>query len=617
MSDSGFEGTGGLGPGGTRDSTDQPFDGVAQKKVIYQLVVRLFGNTHEARVQDGTLEQNGVGRFADVNEAAIAEIKALGCTDVWLTGVLRQATMTDYSSIGLPPDDPDVVKGRAGSFFAVRDYFDVCPDYAVDPADRMAEFEALVARLHAAGLRVLIDLVPNHVARGYGSVVRPELDFGAHDDPSVFFSPQNDFFYLPGGEPLTLCRPSGWRPTGVAFDGRFAREDGGPGRTPRVTGNNVRSARPSATDWYETVKLNYGFNFAEPSASSYHPPPSTWKKVDAILAYWQDKGVDGFRVDFAHWVPPEAWSTILTAAKARRPETWFVAEAYEDLERLLEAGFDAVYFDELTDALKGLYIGASTLESVDVLLRSIDDPVRGRYLTYLENHDERRIASPIVRDRGPDATGLGSTQAGRQLLPLLYLYSNGPVLLLNGQEVGEPGAGAEGFGGDDGRTTIFDYWSMPAFVGWVSGHAYDGAGLTAPQRALRAYHGDLLRLLQAPEVRGNRIWGLRYLNDPRVHPGANAAIFPFARFARGGGSLLVVVANFAVGTPSSGAIRLPADLLDAAGLPSGDVSISLVFDDGGTVSQSLGAYERASLGSAGFQVEVPNQSARVYRVGGR
>jgi glycosidase len=384
-----------------------------------------------------------------------------------------------------------------------------------------------------------------------------------------------------------------------------------------VTGNNVRSARPSATDWYETVKLNYGFNFAEPSASSYHPPPSTWKKVDAILAYWQDKGVDGFRVDFAHWVPPEAWSTILTAAKARRPETWFVAEAYEDLERLLEAGFDAVYFDELTDALKGLYIGASTLESVDVLLRSIDDPVRGRYLTYLENHDERRIASPIVRDRGPDATGLGSTQAGRQLLPLLYLYSNGPVLLLNGQEVGEPGAGAEGFGGDDGRTTIFDYWSMPAFVGWVSGHAYDGAGLTAPQRALRAYHGDLLRLLQAPEVRGNRIWGLRYLNDPRVHPGANAAIFPFARFARGGGSLLVVVANFAVGTPSSGAIRLPADLLDAAGLPSGDVSISLVFDDGGTVSQSLGAYERASLGSAGFQVEVPNQSARVYRVGGR
>jgi glycosidase len=612
MQSSGVGGRGGAALDGDAEARAQLFDGVAQKKVIYQLVVRLFGNTNEARVPDGTLAQNGVGRFVDVNDAAIAGIKALGVTDVWLTGVLRQATMTDYADIGLPADDPDVVKGRAGSFFAVRDYYDVCPDYAVDPANRMAEFEALVGRLHAAGLRVLIDLVPNHVARGYGSVVRPELDFGAGDDASVFFSPQNDFFYLAAGEPLVLSRPPGWSPPGVEFDGRFGREDGGPGRVARVTGNNVVSARPAATDWYETVKLNYGFQFAEPAASSYHPAPRTWQKVDDILAYWQRKGVDGFRVDFAHWVPTEAWRTILASAKSRDPGTWFVAEAYENLGGLLEAGFDAVYFDPATDALKGLYIGASTLDAVDRLLRSLDDDVRGRYLTYLENHDERRIASPIVHGHGPDAAGLGSTQAGRQLAPLLFLYSNGPVLLLNGQEVGESGAGAEGFGGDDGRTTIYDYWSMPAFVGWVNGHAYDGAGLTASQQALRTYYADLLQLLQAPEVRGNRIWALRYLDGAR-----SPELFSFARFASGGGSLLVVVANFAVGRASAGRVRLPVELLDAAGLPAGDVRVSLELDDGGTVSEPLGTFARASLSSSGFPVEVANQSARVYRVGGR
>jgi glycosidase len=611
----GASGVGGDGVGG---QGGQSFDGVEQKKVIYQLVVRVFGNTNETRLPDGTLEENGSGKFEDINDAAIAEIKALGFTDIWLTGVLRQATMTDHSAIGLPPDDPDVVKGRAGSFYAVRDYYDVCPDYAADPEQRMAEFEALVARIHAAGLRVLIDFVPNHVARGYGSVVKPEMDFGANDDKSVFFSPQNNFFYLsdPVGQNLNLAKPPAWNPPGVTFDGLFGPEDGGPGRVPRATGNNVTSATPSATDWYETVKLNYGFNFADPNTSSYSPTPDTWNKVDDILAYWQDKGVDGFRVDFAHYVPTEAWSTILANAKTRKPDTWFVAEAYENLTGLLGAGFDAVYLDSATDAMKSLYIGASSLDSIDGLLGSIDDPVRGMYLTYLENHDERRIASPIVPGNNPDATGLGSTQAGRQMAPLLYLYSNGPVLMLNGQEVGEPGAGAEGFGGEDGRTTIFDYWSMPAFVGWVNDHAYDGAGLTDPQKALRAYYADLLGLLQAPEVRGNRYWGLRYLNNPGANGDANGNLFPFARFSRGGGSLLVVVANFAPGQASSGPIRLPVELLDDAGVPSGEVPITLVFDDGGAVNESLGTFDRAALSSSGFPVEVPDQSARVFRIGG-
>lgn len=609
-------------PGLDAPSADAPDGGVeaTPRPVIYQLVVRLFGNTDETRARDGTIAENGVGRFSDVDETALAALRGLGATHVWLTGVLRQATLTDWSGVdpALAADDADIVKGRAGSFYAVRDYYDVCPDYAVDPANRMAEFEALVTRIHAAGLRVLIDLVPNHVARGYGSVVKPEMDFGASDDKSVFFSPKNNFFYLPSpaGQSLKLAKPPGWNPPGVTFDGLFGPEDGGPGRVPRATGNNVTSPSPSANDWYETVKLNYGFDFADPTKSVYDPVPDTWNKIDDILAYWQGKGVDGFRVDFAHYVPNEAWGYLLAKAKSRDAKTWFVAEAYENLPGLLAAGFDAVYLDAATDALKGLYIGASSLDGVDGLLGSLDDGVRGRYLTYLENHDERRVASPIVPGTNPDATGLGSTQAGRQMAPLLYLYSNGPVLMLNGQEVGEPGAGVEGFGGEDGRTSIFDYGSMPAFVGWVNGHAYDGAGLTAEQKSLRAYYGDLLALLQAPEVRGERYWGLRYLNKPGMHDEANGNLFPFARFATGGGSLLVVVANFAPGQASSGVLRLPVELLDAAGVGAGQVPVSLVFDDAGAVSVPIGSFERAKLSSSGFSVQVPNQSARVYRVGG-
>jgi neopullulanase len=197
------------------------------KPVIYQLVVRYFGNVNGTNRPDGTIEENGCGKFADINDAALRGIKELGSTHIWLTGVLRQATLTDYSSIGLPADDPDVVKGRAGSFYAIRDYFDVCPDYAARPAQRMAEFEELLQRIHAAGLEVLIDFVPNHVARGYHSIVRPELNFGRADDQGRFFARDNHFFYLhrPAGQKLRLEKPPHWNPPGVTFDGLYEQED--------------------------------------------------------------------------------------------------------------------------------------------------------------------------------------------------------------------------------------------------------------------------------------------------------------------------------------------------------------------------------------------------------
>lgn len=609
----GLAGQGGSGTGaGAGEGGMAPHDGVETKPVIYQLAVRTFSNTNETRTPDGTIEQNGCGKFDDIDDVALASIKELGATHVWLTGVLRQATMTSYP--GLEADDPDVVKGRAGSFYAVRDYYDVSPDYAVDPEARLEELDALIARIHDAGLKVVIDLVPNHVARGYGSVVKPETDFGRDDDTSAFFADGNDFFYLadPPGQALSLSKPSGWNPPGVIFDGQYAREDGQAGRTPKATGNNVTSPTPGATDWYETIKLNWGRNFADGS-TSFDPRPPVWDKVDAILAYWQERGVDGFRADFAHYVPTEAWKYLLERVKERDPEAYVFAEAYENLPGLLGSGFDAVYDDPAYDLLKRIYQGKASQSDLDAHLGSFEDGVRGLYLHYLENHDERRIASPIDAAAGEDQSGFGSPDAGRQLAPILYLFSQGPVLFYAGQEVGEPGAGAEGFGGDDGRTTIFDYWSMPAFTGWVNDHAYDGGGLTDGQRALRAYYGDLLRLCQDPSVRGARFWGLRYLNNPGASGDANDALFTFARFSAASGRLVLVVANLGTGGEQRGPVRIPADLADAAGLGA-ELEVRLILGGDGAADEVVATVTRDDLAAAGFEAVVGDQRTNVYAI---
>lgn len=581
----------------------------ARRTIIYQLVVRHFGNENLTRARDGRIDENGVGKFADLNEAAAAMLVDLGVTHVWLTGVLRQATLTDWSSLGdgMGPDPAAIVKGRAGSFYAIRDYFDVCPDYALDPSRRVEEFEQLVARLHAAGLRVLLDLVPNHVARSHASVVRPDLEFGLGDDQTRFFSPQNHFFYLvdPPGQSLRLRPPPSWRPAGVTFEASFAREDGGPGRVPRATGNNVTSPAPSADDWYETVKLNYGHNFADPASSSYDPRPPVWDRIDAILAHWQGKGVDGFRCDFAHYVPDAAWSWLLARARERDEQALLIAEAYENLDGLLRAGFDAVYHDAAYDLLKEIYQGRRGLDDLDRLLAGLGDEQRRRYVHYLENHDERRVASPLVTDGGPDSSGFGSAWACRQLAPVLYLCSNGPLIFYNGQEVGEDGSGHEGFGGDDGKTSIFDYWGLPSLAALSSGKAWDGRGLSAEQAALRAYYRDLLALCHDRSARAD---GYRSLRRDNPHA---PYLFAFARFAPGDRRLLVVAANFQPGSALQTSLRLPPALLQAAGI-HGPAALTRLLDERGAASDALGLFSPETLARDGFPVRLPDQTAHVF-----
>lgn len=519
------------GEGGTAFRRTGRTDPGAPKMRIYQLLPRLFGNTNETRKPNGTLAENGSGKFSALNDASLAELQGMGFTHIWLTGVPQQATATDYSDIGEPADDPDLLKGLAGSPYAIRDYFDVSPDYADDPAKRIDEFEAVIARIHAKGMKVLIDFVPNHVARSHDSTVKPELSFGAKDDRTKFFAPDNNFFYLTpdsGAEssaPLRLPTVDGnGRPTSptvqassVPGDGLFEPER----EVGRVTGNNIISWAPGADTWYETVKLNYGYNFKDPDNDGRRyprtghadiPVPDTWKKMNDVIAYWQGLGVDGFRADMAHMVPPEFWRWLIARARERQPDVFFVAEAYDTdpakvpgsdpgmsavtgghvMLDLLGAGFDAVYDDPTYDAVKAIYDGGGSANDIDRQMRApffFDNA-----LQYAENHDEVRLAAA-------GHWGGHGARVGRAVAPLLYGLSRGPVMLYHGQEVGEPAAGSEGFGGDDGRTSIFDYWSMPEFAKWVNDGKFDGGRLSAEQRNLRDFYRRLLTIIDQPAFR--------------------------------------------------------------------------------------------------------------------
>jgi glycosidase len=544
--------------------------GEKPRPVIYQLMVRTFGNTQETRKVNGTIAENGCGKFAHINDAALASLKEMGFNHLWLTGVLEQASGT--ACPGRPADDPDILKGLAGSPYAIKDYFDVCPDYAMEPAKRMDEFKALLKRCKQHGFKVIIDFVPNHVARSYQSDVRPELSFGEGDDHGAFFARDNHFFYLQnnhpgGGPPLRL--PTAGRP---GCDGRFEPETA----FGRVTGNNVVSWEPSINDWYETVKLNYGHDFTTGRDTSHLPGPDaapadvpkTWRTMDEILAYWQRMGVDGFRADMAHMVPMEFWRWAVKRSRQRNADVFFSAEAYDNdpakltdghvLDELLNCGFDAVYDDPSYDVLEGIYDSGKWANDLDPL--TFTGKRFHRSLRYAENHDEVRLASP--REWG----GLGM-KVGKPVSAVLFSMGRGPVMLYHGQEVGEPALGEEGFGGDDSRTTIFDYWSMPEFTKWVNGGKFDGGRLSGEQKSLREWYGKLIRATQSRAFTAGEFYGLNHSNKEnhgfgRVGDESASGhwLYAFLRRDAKTGQAFLVVANFHGSETLRGVkVRIPDD----------------------------------------------------------
>jgi len=592
----------------------------AVRPVIYQLLVRTFGNLNETRLPGGGLAENGCGKFRDLNPAAITSLKAMGFTHLWLTGVLEQASGTAYPD--RPADDPDILKGIAGSPYAIRDYFDVCPDYAVDPARRLEEFQELLERCHGHGLKVLIDFVPNHVARSYASDVRPELSFGMGDDQSVFFSRDNHFYYLcesdPGGGP-PLKLPTAGKP---GCDGRFDLErDCG-----RVTGNNVISWAPGPGDWYETVKLNYGHDFTS-GRDPHHLPgpdappdavPKTWRTMDEILAYWQKFGVDGFRVDMAHMVPMPFWHWAVKRARARHPEVWFCAEAYDNdpakltsadvLDELLRAGFDAVYDDPSYKILEGLYSAGKWANDLDPL--TFTGERFHRSLRYAENHDEVRLANPNV-------WGGHGMKVGRPASAVLFAMGRGPVMMYHGQEVGEPATG------DDGtRTSIFDYGSMPEFVKWVNGGSFDGGRLSGEQQALRAWYARLLDGIRGPAFTRGEFYGLNHAN--RGNPAFGRVgeetcsghwLYAFLRHDVGSGQTFLVVANFHPDETLRGVtVRIPDDARRWLGRTAEGV---WSFTDRLHERGWFGTADAAQLAHAGVSLpDLPPCDALLLKVGG-
>ncbi|WRQ31352.1 alpha-amylase family glycosyl hydrolase [Hymenobacter sp. GOD-10R] len=534
--------------------------------VIYQMMTRLFGNKTSVNKTHGTIAENGVGKFNDITDTALQAIKELGVTHVWYTGVLEHATMTDYTQYGIALDDADVVKGRAGSPYAVKDYYDVSPDLAVNVKERMAEFESLVKRTHTNGLKVLVDFIPNHVARSYKSDAKPAgvVDLGEQDDKAKAFAPNNNFYYIPG---KAFVVPAGANPLGAAMG---PKEDNKYFEMPaKATGNDVFSEHPSINDWYETVKLNYGVDYQNNRQHHFAPVPDTWKKMRDILVFWTRKGVDGFRCDMAEMVPIEFWAYVIPEIKKINPNIVFIGEAYNPqvYRQYLEQGkFDFLYDKVgLYDGLRRLMRGEGTTEDITKVWREESRGFGSHMLRFLENHDEQRITSP---DFATDP---------RTAIPAMTVTAtlgSGPVMVYFGQEVGEPADGNEGFSTRDGRTTIFDYWGVPEHQKWMNGGKFDGGRLSAEQKHLRDFYGRLLRLSASSDaIRRGRFYELQAANNLGQDYDAHS-VYSYLRYTDQ--QKLLIVVNFSRDKTLKPTIRLSNEAKQAARL---DPNRSLTFTD--------------------------------------
>lgn len=485
------------------------------KTVIYQMMVRIFGNDNTSHIINGTREQNGCGRMSDVSVEALQSLKRLGVNYVWYTGIIQQATKTDWSKDGLPRQNADVVKGNAGSPYAICDYYAVSADIADNVATRMEEFDALVKRTHEAGLKVIIDFIPNHVAREYTSVINPECSLGKDDNVNMSFDNQNNFYYFPN-ETLT------W--------GSYVEKPA------KVSGNDVfHSATPSENDWYETVKLNYGVEYKETGERIKHFDniPSTWIKMTDILLYWAEKGVDAFRCDMSEMVPSEFWQYGIGKVKEQYPDILFIAEIYNPTvyeEYICTGGFDYLYDKvELYDSIRSVVEKRRPIEAIENCLKLAtytNKNVANHMLNFLENHDEQRIASDFFGK---------SPQAGIPALYVSALINGNPFMLYFGQELGENSMDEEGYQGADGRTTIFDYWGLERQRQWKQ-VLWDETKLPTEYLNVRQRYEEVLKLAQLPVVTTGKTINITD-SVMRGH-----GVFAFKRILDN--NSLIVVANF-------------------------------------------------------------------------
>ncbi|WP_340064538.1 alpha-amylase family protein [Ascidiimonas aurantiaca] len=549
-----------------------------KKVVLYQVFTRLFGNTNTTNKPWGTLEENGVGKFSDFSDKALQELKKLGVTHIWYTGVPHHAVITDYSAYGISNDDPDVVKGRAGSPYAVKDYYNVNPDLADDPSRRLEEFKALIERTHKNGLKLIIDIVPNHIARNYEGKTNPEgvSDFGSRDDTSVAYNRDNNFYYNPGEVFEVPTWKDNYRPLGGELhsqaDGLFLEKPA------KWTGNGSRASQPAFHDWYETVKINYGVRpdgtydfdslpqgFDQKGVAAHFEfwqdkdVPDSWKKFKDIALYWIEMGVDGFRFDMAEMVPIPFWSYLNTSIKNKNPEAFLLAEVYNPAlyRAYLQYGKMDYLYDkvELYDTLKGIIKGHSSTDYIADIQERLSD-IEHHMLHFLENHDEQRIASPEFA---------GDPFKAKPAMVVSATISTSPIMIYFGQEVGEPGAENAGFG-TPSRTSIFDYIGVPHHQRWVNHKKFDGGQLSEKEKVLRDFYKRLLTFTRDSEALMGAYEEIHRHNREQTE-WYNDKVFSFVRWSEN--QKLLVVTNFDAVNTFGFELELPASIIEKWDLEDG------------------------------------------------
>ena len=533
------------------------------RPVIYQIFTRLYGNKTKNNKPNGTLQENGSAKMNDITATKLQRISRMGFTHVWFTGLIEHATQTDHTAFGISKDHPAVVKGKAGSPYAIKDYYDIDPDLAVSIPDRMKEFKALLNRTHKAGLKMVIDFVPNHVARHYHSDAAPKgvEDLGEKDDTTKGFDPQNNFYYLPGQQLRTdFARSAAQTEPYIELPAK-------------ATGNDCFNASPSRNDWYETVKLNYGIDYQGGRATHFSPTPSTWKKMTDILLFWAEKGVDAFRCDMAEMVPTAFWSHAVAAVKKEHPDVLFIGEVYNPAQYrdYLAAGFDYLYDKVgLYDTLRAIVCGNASASCITSCWQATDD-IKEHMLHFLENHDEQRIASAYFA---------GNAEKAKPALAAGALMSPGAYMVYAGQEIGEAGMDAEGFSGNDGRTTIFDYWN-PASLQKLTAPAFEKK-LTPEEAALYDYYQKILTLCNSRKAFAQGgFFDLQYANYGRDYGYNCDRQYSFLRHF--GREVYLVAVNFDPAAVQVG-IKIPSHAFDVLKLREGMKSaVSVMTEETVTV----------------------------------
>ena len=543
------------------------------KIIIYQVFTRLYGNRITKRKPNGTLAENGSGKFADFDEKTLKHFRDMGISHVWYTGVIRHATQTDYSANGIPTQHPAVVKGKAGSPYAICDYYDVDPDLATDVDKRMKEFEALIKRTHKAGLKVIMDFVPNHVARQYKSIAKPKgvKDLGADDNTNDGFNPQNNFYYCPG------CR---LEPT---FDIADYKEF-----PAKSTGNDHFDNHPGKNDWYETVKLNYGKDYWT-GYGHFDPIPDTWSKMTDILLFWAKKGVDGFRCDMAEMVPSAFWAWATDKVKAVHPDIVFIGEVYNPAEyrNYIAAGFDYLYDKVgMYDTMRGVICGMTPANAITGAWQATDD-IKKHMLYFLENHDEQRVASDYFA---------GDAKKGIPGLVASVLMQGNPFMLYAAEEYGERGMDEEGFSGKDGRTTIFDYWSIDTLC------RADKGKLKKQEKDIYALHEKVMQIARSEKAVDGETYDLMYVNN-------NSDCFDAARqyafLRKKDDEMLLVVCNFSDKKVNI-SVNIPKHAFEWLSIPEKDYEATDLLSD-----------EKQAItlkADKGVKMTVPAFGARVWKI---